>query len=198
MAGVGEILSDYMRQDDPQWALDVMPGGATLRRAGCTLTALCVIKGHLDSDDGVTPRHALTLGVQADAFVTRTGQPGGNLLHVERLAPLLGLTAGAHVKMRQHGRQAMADEIVAVLAEGCALLWVDHDSTLESGDDDGDHYIAALYRDGASIVCGDPADGRERRIDLATLEGPSPYVERPYRIRGVRGIRRHIQAVELT
>lgn len=178
-----------MRQGDPEWAKVTLPGGATIGRVGCTLTALCILRAHL-LHGRMTPREALSLGVQLDAFIDRNGAGPGNLLNVGRLAPAMGLLVSDHIRARERGMEAVERELSAAMTNGCALLWVDHDSALATGDDDGDHYIAGLSVDGADIVCADPATGLECRLSTESLEAVSPYTERPYRLRGVRRVGR--------
>jgi hypothetical protein len=165
-------VTPFFRQADPEWADDVLPGGDTLRRSGCTLTCMCILAVHLKTRPEVTPKAALKMGVDLDAFVNRKGTGPGNLLIVDRLAPELRLTAGRHIRRTLNGERFMRDELDKAMRQGCAILWVDHDSTKERGDDDGDHYLAALTVLDGAIVCADPITGRETRLSLALTAPP--------------------------
>jgi hypothetical protein len=181
------MSTPYLRQSDARWGSLCLPAGATLGRAGCTFTALHNAARTLRTSTQ-TPDLTLPLAIHADCFVNATGTGPGNLLLAGKAAPLLGLEAGPHLRERDVGERLMRDELDRAMAQGCALLWVDHDSASPHGDEDGDHYVSTVCLDGA-IVCADPATGTECRILLGPLEGPAPWGKKTYRVRGVRALR---------
>lgn len=185
-------MTTFFRQADPEWRdLLLCAAGPTLARAGCTLTCVSELVRHM-TNHAITPKVALACAQLVGALVDKTGEPPGSRLVIPRLCEQYDLEAPTDDRrdIAVHGEQAMREAIDRAMAQGCAILWVDHDKDRPGGDEDGDHYVSALRVGNGDLVCADPATGEACRISLGTLEGKAGWGDRTYRIRGVRPIRR--------
>ncbi len=182
-------MSPYRRQSDPAWSANLLgTGSLTWGRAACMW--FCLLEALERLTGAVIDPEVLHARV-----VAHEGFAGSSLI-LPRAAAVLGLNALEKDRVRYGDAAACLERIDQTFAaRRLALLHVDHDRTLETGDAGGDHFILAIGPNPApgraGWACVDPAVGELTVIQRANppLEGPAGWGrQRSFKVVGVAPI----------